>query len=495
MRRTLGEVFRLINIMDVLYYLGDMMYRKSLRYTGITAAVSLLGFLGNLIPGVTTYRVEVAILLPLVVGASALAGGLLLKWIPSVIATRLLSVAEAQDLDLMEDYRKAQQEAHLESLWQRVFRWEWAAGSATRVRPHPVECPPEVCADQNAPPDPDARARDQFLRRARFALAHPQPQSRQRYYLGIDLRYLEDWRNGAFFNRNDNKLAEQFDASATLEAIKREVGYGRLAALADLPTRLACRFWSSMISRIVGMQVGDAVDDLNRHYQTDCFNAQVFLWPGEEDEPWLDRFPAARQELLQRRRRIFQRVFGQSDEDARRMLDRMLLPTFWLATKLRARYDPEYSDGSLGHTAVSDLEAMGVAAERIEPFARLAVDVVGQWRVLQDFLRAAHPELLAPGQAEALRAVRIAAHTNRQGFGCLLKQYAEAGPEASRAADRIGPLVQAAVEARQQYTERLVALRVHHELTRLHYAGYAELLGALRAAAEAAPSIEGGKGR
>lgn len=179
MKRTLGEVCRLINFMDVLYYVGDMMYKKSLRYSVVTAAVSLVGFLGNLLPGVETYPARVAIALPLVVGTSALCGGLLLKLIPSLVASRLVSVAEAQDLDLMEDYRKSQQEQHLELLWQRVFRFEWALGSAvSRVREHPVECPPEVRAASLDIADPVARGREEFLARATFGLKQPQPQAR-----------------------------------------------------------------------------------------------------------------------------------------------------------------------------------------------------------------------------------------------------------------------------------------------------------------------------
>jgi len=114
---------------------------------------------------------------------------------------------------------------------------------------------------------------------------------------------------------------------------------------------------------------------------------------------------------------------------------------------------------------------------------------------LRDCLRALHPELLVHTNAEALRAVRIAAHTNRQGLARLLDQYADRAVDPSRAALPIAPAVQAAVQDKQQYTERLVALRVHHELTRLHYTGYAELLRALRKTDdESTPSIGGGRG-
>jgi len=222
----LKDLRRLITLTDFLYYAGDLLSKKSLRYTGFTAMVSLLGYMGGLLPGVETYSAKVALALPIVVGTITFAGGMALKSIPMLLAARAMGVAEAQDLDLMEDYRKSRQDEHLEWLWQRVFRFEWAlCTAASRIHPHPEEAPPEICGAEAAPGDSGRDARAQFFARARFALARPQPQPRQRYYLGIDLRFLEDWRNGGYFDRNDNKLVEQFDSSAAIDAVKAEVGW------------------------------------------------------------------------------------------------------------------------------------------------------------------------------------------------------------------------------------------------------------------------------
>lgn len=479
-RGPLGHLCRLVSFLDALYYVGDFLYRRSLRYSVATAAVSLIGYLGNLIPGVETFPARVAIALPLAVGGSTLLGGLVLKNIPNLFFTRLTNVAEAADLDLMEDYRKSQEDRHLGALWDRVYRHEWAIGSTlTRVRPDPLECPPEVISEPDLPQEPAARARAQFFRRARFALARAQSQPRQRYHLGVDLRFLEDWRNGGYFDRNDVKLNEQWEASATLEAVKRAVGYGRWEHLRHLPTRIAQKFWTLMITRAIGVQVGEALTELNRRYRTDYFNAQSLLWPGEEDAPWLEQFPGARADLLRQRRKLLTRIFGEDLYDARRMLERMVLPGFLAATSLRARFDPEYLDGTLGYTALSDLATIGMEPNRLERYRALARRAVVDRDSVLEFLRATRPELLEPENAESLRAVRIAVHVNRRGLRELVGQFVGQPETRDQAALRAPQVVEQAVCDKELASRLLVGLRVHHELARLHHAGYLELLESL----------------
>jgi len=473
----LNDVRRLISFRDVLCYAGNQLYKRSLRYTVLTAAVSLLGYLGNFLPGVDTYNARVAIALPLAVGASMLLGGFLLKTIPALLAAHAVSVAEAQDLDLMEDYRKWREREHLERLWERVFRLEWAVGSAaSRVREHPAEAPPEVCLVDSGPEDAQERGRQQFLARARFALARPQPQPRQRYYLGIDLRFFEDWRNGAYFDRQDVKLVEQFDGSAALEAIKREVACDRWAVLKDLSLKWYQKFWFTMITRAVAIHVGDAITWLNRRYDTDCFNAQVLLWPEEIEEPWVKQFPRAAEEIQQMRRRILASVLGEDAATAGRVLRRMLWPSCWLAAKLRAAYDPEYVEGTLGCNLVSDLEEIQVAPAAIAPYRELARQVAADQSALVGWLERYRPELARPEHAEALRAARIAVHVRRD----RLRPYLAGDVHDPRAGEKfvetVLEVVDQAVRAKDRFSSRLAAVRMHHELARLHYEEYVRLV-------------------
>lgn len=473
------DVGRLITLLDVMYYVGDLLLKRSLRYTGFTAAVSLVGYLGNFLPGIDTYNARVAIALPLLVGAVTLSTGAVLKMIPSVIASRRLVVAEAGDLDLMEDYRKLREEIHLETLWQRIYRHEWAAGSAvSRIHPHPIEAPPAMCYSKDD--DPCERGRQEYFERARYALARPQPQPRHRYHLGLDLRFLEDWRNGAYFHRNDTKLVEQFEASATLEAIRSELGLTRWSRLHELPCRLHQKFWIVMITRAMGTRIGDAVIRLNHDYRTDWFNAQALLWPGEDRQEWLEQFPRAREEVGRYRRLILDEVFGKDDAAARKMLERMLLPTFWLATQLRIEYDPEYLDGTLGFDLVGDLREMGIPPERIAPYEDLARQTCVHRESLRTCLTRFRPEILEPENLEELRAAWVAVHLNRHQFGPILIEQAAATGSLDSFVEKVLAKIDQAIRDRAVITSRLVALRMHHELTRLHHREYIDLLAALR---------------
>jgi hypothetical protein len=306
--------------------------------------------------------------------------------------------------------------------------------------------------------------------------------------LGIDLRFLEDWRNGAYFDRQDVKLVEQFDGSATLGAIKREVGYDRWAAMKDLSLKWYQKFWFTMITRAVAIQVGEAITSFNRRFETDCFNAQVLLWPDEVEEPWVKQFPRAADEIRQKRQQILASVLGEDASSARRVLRRMLWPSCWLASKLRAAYDPEYVAGSLGCDLVTDLVEIRIAPAAVAPYRDLAGQVAADQSSLTVWLERYRPELSQPEHAEALRAARIAVHLRRDRLRRYLKGDIH-DPRAGEAfVDNVLEVVDQAVRAKARFSARLLGLRMHHELTRLHYQEYVRLAEMLMGVDKQGPS-------
>ncbi len=456
MLRDLGRV---ISPLDVLYHVGNQISRRSLRYTLFTVGVSLLGMVAAWLhlPGLT---VRQAVLLPLVIGGLSLTGGTLLKIVPSLISSRRLAVAQASDLNLMEDYRKAQADEHLAALWDRVFQ-------------HETYLPKAADDDSRGDsPRPPADAREQFLATARHALDVPRPQIQQMHALGLDLRYLEDWRDGAYLDRSDTKLREQFEGNATLLAARRAARLcGVARTLRFRPRQLSAKFWFSYIVRILAFEVAGAVERLNRQYRTDLFNCQALLWPGEEDADWVAAFAGAREEVLRRRRRIIRRVFGPDFETACEVLDHMLYGRFAMATELRMRFDGDYCDGRLGYDVTADLTAEGRNDADRRRGTTFAASARRDLAALDAALRQSRPELFDPDHADALRAVRTAFHVDADG----LKAAVLGGADGERSA-RAKTVIDDVLASAPIWTRRLLAVRVHHELTRLARSGYRELI-------------------
>jgi len=457
------DASRLINFGDILYQLGTLLYRKSLRYTLLTAGIAFLGYFSGF-AGLPGFSGKQAIALPLIVGGVTLLSGVLLRVIPAVIASRQMMVAQANDMNLMEDYRKGEVETHLRGLWDRVYRYEFRL------------------AEQMAGRDPDWEAGEAaFLRLARRALESHLSQPREYFELGIDLHHYEDWRDGAYFDQSDIKLLEQYEGDSGLTAVKRWAGLGMFDALRQMPTRFTQRAWFSLITRAVAIHVADAVDSLNRKHRTDVFNAQVLVWPAEERAGWIEQFPGAREEVLDRRRKLMLRVFGPDRATARNLLDRMFAPNFELATDLRTRFDPEYCVGGLRYDVSGDLASAEFVHDRrlARRIKRWVTRSGRELSVFDDHLAEAHPSLGDPDRAEDLRAVRIAWHIDRRG----LKRRFLAGQARSMSAEGLRAisteLVDLATKDTDCFSRRLLSLRQHHELTRLERIGYYRLVDAL----------------
>jgi len=437
-----------------------MIYRRSLRYTLFVVGISILGVLASSfsLPGLS---IRQAIALPLIVGGLALVIGSALKIIPGLISSRLQMVAQASDLNLMEDYRKTQGPVHLEAIWQRVFQYESILG--------------DVAADDEA----QKLAKSDFLARAEEALASHLPQIRQMHLIGLDLRYLEDWRDGAYLDCSDTKLAEQFEGNSTLTAVRREVGLWGTVGMRNFTIRKISRgLWFRFISRMVAMEIGGAVEQLNRLYKTDLFNSQVLLWPGEAESPWLSVFEGAHDEVLRRRRKAIRNVFGPDIETAGEAIDRMLYTDFALATELRMRYDVEYCTGALGYDALDDLRT-GCREPRDLRRAERTGHKAGKGRIaLKRFLATHRAELLEPKNTGSLRSVKIAFHINKDNLKRKIIDHT-IRRRVSGLIDEILAIIDTAAGDERIFTRRLVAVRMHHEMTRLARAGYYQLVQTL----------------
>ena len=510
--RPFRDFRRLVSPQDLLSRAGTMMMRKSLKATiwtaGITSSGYLSGWLG--LPGFTAVQ---AIAAPFVVGGGMLGIGAGITYIPRALSKRLTAIAEANDLNLMEDYRKSQVMQHLNVLWDKVFWYEsdirytpqqravereQIAADRRNITEYICKLEPGLLERLGARSEKDIddvvmaimtarplnsgveRSRQGFIISSLYALKHALPQSSQAKQIGFRLNLYEDVCDGAYFDQSDVKLFEQYVGNTTLTDIKSEVGFGRVDAVRQIAKKMSWRFWFYLATRKVATGVGRAVKSMNDRYGTDQFNSQVLLWPGEEDAAWMQEFPGARDEVLRLRASVVRGALGDDYENAVAVLDRMLLPCFECATNLRLRYDPEYCDGSLDYiceetgatvsnNVPSDLQAYGYRKSDIDRAQAYATNSKTDMSLFMTYLKAGGRKGLFDDKL-ALRAVKIAFHIDKDG---IRKMFQQGGPTDNR--KTIDDEVDKAVAQKQVYSARLTGLRLHHQLTMLQIAGYKDL--------------------
>jgi hypothetical protein len=485
--------------------------RTSPKATIWTAGIALSGRLASSFGLINITRWQ-ALAAPAVVGGTVLGIGAALRYIPRMLSGRLTTVAEANDLNLMEDYRKGQALDHLNALWDKVFWYEsaarctaderqaerdqigavrkhvqetirnWAAGIRDQLGLKSEMDLDDVAAavlSERPLSDNLEKSRDGFLVSALYALRHALPQSSEAHAIGFRLNLYEDFCDGAYFDPSDTKLAEQYAGNVALMQIKREIRFGKLDGIRQIPRQVSSKLWFFLITRKIALGAGRAVQALNAAYCTDVFNSQVLLWPGEEDAPWLEQFEGARDEVLKWRHDIVTAALGADRERAYTTLDRAFLPGFEFATELRARFDPEYVEGTLDYTTddtgrdiinslIGDLEALRYRQEDLAKARAYVEKVKNEQAAFVDYLAAHHKDVLDDGLA--LRAARIAFHIDKAGLKKMLLS-----PKRETPPSQISDRIEQAVADEAAYTSRLVALRLHHQLTLIQLAGYKAL--------------------
>jgi hypothetical protein len=506
------DFWRLISPQDLLSRAGTVMIRKSPKATIWTAGITSSGYLSSYLglPGFTGLQ---AIAAPFVVGGGILGIGAGIKYIPRTISRKLETIAEANDLNLMEDYRKSQVTEHLNVLWDKVFWYEsdirytpdqrlaerkriiadkkylrqeiagWDKGVLQRLGAgSEKDIDDIVMAIMTEKPltDKIEMSREGYIISSIYALRHALPQSSQAKQIGFCLNLYEDACDGAYFDQSDVKLFEQYVGNIALTKIKNEVGFGRIDATRQIARKASWRFWFYLITRRVATGVGKAVRDLNQYYGTNMFNSQVLLWPGEENAEWMDNFPEAKEKVIALRKSIVRGALGDNYENAAIMLDRMLLPCFEFATDLRLRYDPEYCDGSLDYVSedqgtaiknnvINDLQAFGYRRRDIDRVRKYVINAKTDILSLMDYLDTKRYRWLLDDRL-ALRAVKTMFHANKKR---TRKMFQDSNAAAQRA--NIDNEIDKAVTQKEIYSARLTGLRLHHHLTMLQIAGYRDL--------------------
>ncbi len=267
---------------------------------------------------------------------------------------------------------------------------------------------------------------------------------------GIDLKLVDDWLDGAFFDVTDAKLIEQYIAEATLKSVKIQARVPAVPFILRQGWRtMLQRIWTSMVFRITAKRIGRFLQHLNHRYvrdesdrfDRDYFKAEAFFWRSkayeaeireEIGEKALERLRKLRKKWLMLTIEKIRLPKGRKRPDeaempavlektlkgARRLIRRMFSASVYNIHELRLHFDPDYA------ILVADRDSL--------EFERMEIDtdyVTGHRTLMQrkrddamEFLRffrmILSPDEMRdqgagfPVDEETMRAVRVVCHIN-----------------------------------------------------------------------------------
>lgn len=514
----------LVTLSDVLGTVGFWLYRGTFRRTMLF--VIALG--GALLADRNSSLVNLGLSTKAAVGTASIVfavscfGGALLMFVGGSFSKSALKLGEAKGGNLLEDMKKSRQTIHRERLWQHVLQYERAIfpPQAITAEEALIEAHRDdlelLCNPSNGRRIPlDQQLKFETIIGSlgltktgwEIAFDHamflPLPRSILKHQMRYDLSKLKDWYDGAPFHHTDTKLQQQFDAVESLHEAKLDARLTRFFLLTHTRKRMLQSVWFKMITRAIQLRVARACRNLDEKYAPFHFSIDQFLWPNELTDTLIEKELGreALEDLIDLRTRIFQRVFKPEPELAMRLMQRAIYPNFEGASQLRRLYDPEYVLGELAETWADDVVRYNRAFtphEREAGRRRLFIQRTRKEQEALSAYLAAHPEIHGAAHPEAMRALRIAVHIDHGGLKTLLGVARVDRPWTVRLADTlvgrrpvkpkklIGEVIHQAIKDRELFTAKLLAVRVHQELTRCELDDYEHYLNRIMSGSIAA---------
>lgn len=445
------DLTRVVNPVYLMGHVGQRMYRAAVRRTGLVGlaalAVSVVGRGVGFLPEFTIKRAAV---FTLVFGFVTLFSGLGMRLISNMLMSERINIAQANNLNLLEDKKKSRLDYYLRRLYDSVFRYEAAVRySREEVREEEEEVRRNVkgiagklmahLSEENLQflgvsdlsdmvdhmntcnplrPRELEKSWEGFRITARYALTHPLPATLEAELIGFDLTMVEDWLDGAFFDANDVKLVEQYRANSTLAMIKRRSGCRLPDRLSRKRHMLAHSFWFHNTFRTLAVGVGTQIKRMNKRVRQGYFKAEHFLWIHPElDSSVQRRFGReVLEDLIDRRKRLIWKIFSHRYEAAVELLWRIYRPKLKLAADLRRRFDLEYFLGELpAESYLGDLERLGFSQARLHRERARVENGRARDDELRSWLEGRGPSSSGRTPLD-LRSLRIARHINLFGL-------------------------------------------------------------------------------
>lgn len=481
----------LVTVGDILAMIGFWLYRGTAkRTTAVAIAFFTLFLLGSKTQVDTGISLANAFTGTGLVMIASFFGGLALMFVSGSLARQALALAEAKGSNLLEDMKKARQPEHAATLWKCIYQYE-----ARLVEPHQIEQEKQtldqhavtlresveslICANvKSILPEHLNLLRDLGLTEPGFrmifslAMAAPLPASTLRRRLRYDLIHARDWYDGAPFHQTDTKLYEHYNNSGRLTTARKLAGLGVMHTSMVTARQSMQILWFKSISRAIQLRVARACRQLDRKYPHFHFLPDHFLWPVPESEEGVrDQLgQVALDDLIDTRRKVFQRIFNPEPELAHQLMRLAIYPTFQSATILRQRFDPEYTAGELEQSWAEDLKQYHQALQKQSRGAVRINQTIAKVKEMLDAGRGFLDEHCPGYDSQSRRVVLIALHTNQFDLHQRIKA-AHSGD--AQAVAHAREAVKQAVDQSHHLTRVLLAVRLHHTLARMELDDYA----------------------
>lgn len=514
-RRAWHTLSGLVTLSDVMGTIGFWLYRGTLRRT----MLFVLAMGGALLADRSSETVKLGISTRAALGTASFVfvvscfGGALLMFIGGSFSKAALKIGEAKGGNLLEDMKKSRQPIHRERLWNHVYRYERDLTSPALVEAE--EQTIERHREQlEALCNPASGRYISVAERVELeriigslgltrtgweiafdhAMFLPLPRSILKHQMRFDLSKLKDWYDGAPFHHTDTKLQQQFDAVETIQEAKQDARLTRFFLLTHTRKRMLQSVWFKVITRAIQLRLARACRKLDKKYTPFHFSIDQFLWPNELTDRLIERDLGgeALEDLIELRTRIFQRVMSSEPQLAIRLMQRAIYPNFEGASQLRRLYDPMYVLGELKETWAIDVVRYNRAftpREREAGRRRLFIQRTRQEQEALKVYLPQHPRFAEASEPLAMRALRIAVHIDRDGLKQMLLngsgmrrswrlRFGEfiAGRSPVKPRKPLDSVIDEVIAQRNLYSTKLLAVRVHHELTRCELEDYEHYL-------------------
>jgi len=358
---------------------------------------------------------------------------------------------------------------------------------------------------------------DGFKFNASWALSTAMQLNIKHTKAGMDLKLVDDWLDGAFFDLTDIKLIEQYMAEATIKSAKLQTRVPRVSFIMVQGVRtFAQRLWTSMLFGITSKRIGRYLNHLNHKYvreesdlfDRDYFKAEAFLWWSEMYDTKIreELGDGALSRLKSLRKRWLFMTFGKLKKprlrknatrqeierglekntqsairNASRIIKRMFAGSVYNIHEMRLLYDPDYVILMTNRdTALLDRMGLGAAyLERnehgLEKKLRSIKRSMKFIRKLSDSGEMARHGFEMCIDNEARRALRVAFHANVNGLKTLSDREAKQGYDEDLR-KKIYRIVEQVIVNKKSYSRKIRKLKTFETLAIHHLKSYINTL-------------------